>query len=290
MRITYQILLSTFILSCAVDLNAWGSVPFSKYGTIQNVDNYSSNPFYTPDSPYNTRMPTPVYVTGNQIDAPDCQRIVAQLIASICARANNCASLQLSDIRPQAMLQLSKMPNGNYATACAGYLDTEFMKYTNAGSRIETNAKSAFPTINSGVTSYTTNTAAPFTQPIPRWQQEALAREQELLELRAANGETAPKLIRTDFPTTFADLSFEEQVKELAAGYAPYKKSQAYHPIQIVIEKEEQKPAPTPANGQPITKREQVNEQSTVGQEQATDRQPVDDESNPIIIDLTICH
>ena len=76
-------------------------------------------------------MPTPVYATGTDIETADCQQVVAQLIASVCSMANNCATHTLSDIRPTLMLQLSRMPGGNYATACAGYIDTAFDTYKN---------------------------------------------------------------------------------------------------------------------------------------------------------------
>ena len=105
------------------------STPFSKYGVIQNVQNYSSNPFWNPNSPYNQRMPQPVYATGPDITTDECQRIVTSLVTVQCMNLNNCITTELSDIRPTIMLQLSRVSGGNYATACGGYLDGIFNDY-----------------------------------------------------------------------------------------------------------------------------------------------------------------
>ena len=103
------------------------SALMSKDGVIQNVQTYSSNPFWQMGTnSYNQRMPTAIYATGTAIETSECQSIVATLIATQCAMRNNCISTQLSEIRPAIMLQLSRIPNGNYATACGGYIDTAF--------------------------------------------------------------------------------------------------------------------------------------------------------------------
>ena len=92
----------------AVDFPSPGLL--SNYGQIQNVQSYSSNPFNHPDSPYNQRMPVPVYVQGTELTAADCKPVVAGLVAQQCAMMNNCAGKRVSDIRPAIMVQLSNIP------------------------------------------------------------------------------------------------------------------------------------------------------------------------------------
>ena len=120
--------------------------PISQYGLIQNVQNYSSNPFWNPNGPYNQRMPQPVYVQGADLNTADCQRTVGTLVASYCVDNNNCVGMRISDIRPAMMLQLARLPGHNYATSCAGFIDSEFesyvSKYSNAG---PSNSYVAFP-------------------------------------------------------------------------------------------------------------------------------------------------
>ena len=111
MRMYFKTLFAFFASLCGV-ANAYQptSTPFSQYGQIQNVQSYSSNPFWTPGSPYNQRMPQAVYVDGPEINAGDCQRVVSSLVANVCTTINNCSGAQLSDIRPTLMLQLSRHP------------------------------------------------------------------------------------------------------------------------------------------------------------------------------------
>lgn len=216
---------------------AHADTPFSKYGVIQNVQNYSSNPFWNPDGPYNQRMPTAVYATGPDVETSDCQTMVAYLVASECATRNKCISSQLSDIRPAIILQLSRIPNGNYATSCAGYIDTAFDAYVTQNAIAASSANAAFPTA-SGVAPADTDTPPqiqnPYTPKLQDWQREMLERQQELKDLQAANGVTAPHLVRTtEYPTVYADLSFEQRNENATDGYEPFKDNSAYKPIEI---------------------------------------------------------
>ena len=243
MRVNHKILLSFFILSRINLFDAWAAAPLSNYGNIQTVHNYSSNPFWTPDSPYNQRMPTPVYATGADISTSECQQVTANLIAAQCRTLNNCASTRLSDIRPALMMQLSRMPGGNYGTACAGYLDTSFNDYVKKNGHAGTNvANATFPTAtapNPNVntqTFNTINTTQP-TQQKPEWAAEQEQRKQELQALKAASG---AKPVGVDpnaaFPTTYADLSFTERMQNAKEGYEPFKDSSAYKTIKIESE------------------------------------------------------
>ena len=209
--------------------------PFSQYGQIQNVQNYSSNPFWNPNGPYNQRMPQAIYVDGPEINAGDCQRTVSALVANVCATMNNCVGAQLSDIRPTLMLQLSQLPGHNYATSCAGYIDSEFdnyvKKYGHAGVATGTVAFPAATTPSTPNNQIEINN--PFEKPLPQWQQDVIERTQELEKLQASNGGNMGNVAKADFPTTFADLSFEERLNIKAQGYEPYKDKKAYNSIKL---------------------------------------------------------
>lgn len=205
----------------------------SQYGLVQNVQNYSSNPFWDPNGPYNQRVaPTVVYLQGTDLNTEECQRTVATLIAAYCSAVNNCIDLVLSDVRPNIMLQLSRLPGHNYASACSGFIDSEFSsyksKYANAG---PTNRPTPFPT---GTVPTTDPDAYQFKIPNPYeikdedWRIEKKQRERELQYLQSQNGAGSERLARADFPLTAADLSFEERMQNKAAGYAPFKDASPY--------------------------------------------------------------
>ena len=214
----------------------------SQYGLIQNVQNYSSNPFWDPNGPYNQRMPQPVYVQGADLNTGDCQRVVGALVGAYCIQRNNCVGMTLSDVRPDLMVQLSQIPGHNYASACAGFIDSEFSSYVSKYANAAPSAGGvAFPTP-------TTPNAAAFPEPEfkmknpyeikkPVWQQEAEERAKELRDLQAANGAGEVKLAKTAFPTTVADLTVEQRMQNKAVGYEPYAGKSAYQ--QLNIESEE---------------------------------------------------
>ena len=235
MRVNHKISLSFFILSCAISFSALGASPLSKYGNIQTVQNYSSNPFWTPDAPYNQRMPTPVYATGTDIETAECQRVMLNLIVAQCATLNNCVSTHLSDIRPSIVMQLSRMPGGNYSTACIGYLDSTFAdyvkKYGHAGTSIgnATFPNATMPNPNIGSTTFNTQNIAQ----APQWPQAEQQRKQELQALKNASDTVTPGLVATAFPATYDDLSFTERMSNAQQGYAPYKNNSAYKTIKI---------------------------------------------------------
>lgn len=198
--------------------------PFSNYGNIQNVQNYSSNPFWNPNGPYNQRMPQAVYVQGPDVNTGDCQRTVFALITSECATRNNCIDVSIGDVRPTIMVQLSRLPGHNYATACAGFIDTSFdeykSKYANAGNMRTT----GFPTAAAKNTTVTTGNnftiKNPYEIKTAKWEQDMKDREAELKSARASG--------TASFPTTINDYSFTERMQNLATGYEPYKDKSAY--------------------------------------------------------------
>lgn len=119
---------------------------FSDYGQIQNVQKYSSNPFWNPNSPYNQRtIPQPVYVQGTDLNTEDCINVVQSLVSVQCMVRDNCKDTTLADIRPEIMIQLSRLPGNNYVSACAGYLDGVFDSYVKQFSDSVPNHPVAFP-------------------------------------------------------------------------------------------------------------------------------------------------
>ena len=82
---------------------------FSDYGQIQNVQNYSTNPFWSPNAPYNQRVaPQPVYVQGNNVTGEECTRVIQSAVAFQCSARDNCRNTTLADIRPAIRTDLSR--------------------------------------------------------------------------------------------------------------------------------------------------------------------------------------
>ena len=205
---------------------------FSDYGQIQNVQNYSSNPFWSPNSPYNQRLPQPVYVQGADLNTEDCTKVVQSLVSVQCMARDNCKNTSLAEIRPEIMVQLSKLPGNNYVSACAGYLDGIFESYVAQFGNNIPNRQVAFPTATTPNPNINNDGGVIFENPykkqIPKYQQEILERSNELQELQKQNGAGSEHLSATDFPTTYKDLTFTERVNLAAADYAQYKDMNAY--------------------------------------------------------------
>ncbi len=217
------------------------SIPFSKYGQIQNVQNYSSNPFWNPNSPYNQRMPQPIYAQGTDLTTADCQSVVAALIAGFCNTRNACMDDRLDDIRPTLTVQLAALPNHNYVGSCVGYIDTEFQKYRNEHTTAIPTQAVAFPTAttpNPAVKGSEFKIENPLIKQDATWNGEDWEhqmdlRKQELKDLQSQNGAGTEKLARADFPTTAADLTFGQRLANATAGYAPYQGKSAYQQLDV---------------------------------------------------------
>ena len=218
------------------------TTPFSQYGQIQNVQNYSSNPFWNPNAPYNQRPPVPVYAQGPDIDTNDCQSIVSALVASYCASHDNCKDVDVNDARSTITVQLASLPNYNYVTPCAGYIDTEFEHYVSQHSVFTpSSVPVAFPQAQnpgSNIQSGDTAFENPYAPQLPTWNgepwmQEMLQRRQELQNLQSANGGNNPQLTRAEFPKTANDLTFIQRTQNDAAGYAPYAGKSAYETLNL---------------------------------------------------------
>lgn len=171
-----------------VPVSGGASSLFSNYGQIQNVQNYSTNPFWTPDSPYNKKLPQPVYVQGADLTTEDCVNVVQSLVSVQCMVRDNCKETSLMDIRPAVMVQLSNLPGANYVSSCAGYIDSIYEEYVayygnNAPTKIV-----AFPSATTPNPDL--NKAYPFPSPqleVPQWQQEMNQRAEELERLQRQN-------------------------------------------------------------------------------------------------------
>jgi hypothetical protein len=209
---------------------------FSTYGLIQPVNKYSSNPFWNTDSPYNQRMPVPVYATGADLNTGDCNRVVETLVATYCASHNYCTDSRINDIRPTVMVQLSQLPGHNFATSCGGYIDSVFENY-----------QKTYGNMSAGTVQYTTaptvqqtNTAQyknPLQQKPNAYQTGVAERAAELERLQRATT-ASPELGPTDFPKTTADLSFTDRLANTTAGYEPYKDLNPYKTPQFESDEE----------------------------------------------------
>ncbi len=212
---------------------------FSDYGQIQNVQYYSTNPFWTPNSPYNKRMPQPVYVQGADLNTEDCMNVVQSLVYVQCLARDNCRDTSLSDIRPTIMVQLSNLPGNNYVSACAGYIDGAYDAFVKQYGNSIPNRAVAFPdatvpnqniqNINTSPQQYNQNSYQPTNnKKTPDWQSAINERTQELIELQKQNGADSYNLSATDFPATVEDLSFASQVALKTDGYEPFMGKHAY--------------------------------------------------------------
>ncbi len=217
---------------------AYAVAPLSQYGQIQNVQNYSTNPFWSPGQQYNKRiMPSPVYVTGPEVDTQDCQAIVTNLVASQCAVNNNCNGMRVADVRPAIMLELSRMPGHNYASSCAGYIDTAFDTYVKQYANVV--QPSAFPAATGAANIQLQNEFKinnPYAPKVPDWANDVKERAIELQQLQSQNGAGTEHIAKAAFPTTINDVSFADRMENLAAGYAPYKDAKAYNGIKVESE------------------------------------------------------
>jgi len=233
-----------FIIGCFYAVCAYSATSlFSDYGQIQNVQNYSTNPFWSPNAPYNQKIPQPVYVQGNAVTTDECIRVIQSAVAFQCAARDNCRNTQLTDIRPAIIVQLSNLPGKAYGTACAGYLDSVFESYVaqygnNAPTRQVAFPDSTIPNPSINNNSNTIQIKNPYEIKTPQWQQEINERSRELQELQSENGAGNYGLSATAFPTTYNDLSFTNRMANEAAGYAPYKDKSAYKTIEVKNAKE----------------------------------------------------
>ena len=186
---TFKFLLCALLgIVYAAGVNAASSL-FSNYGQIQNVQNYSTNPFWTPNSPYNKKMPQPVYVQGADLKTEDWINVVQSLVSVQCMVRDNCKDTSLSDIRPAVMIQLSNLPGANYVSACSGYIDTIYEEYVAYYGNNAPTQRVEFPTATTPNPDlqYYAFPAANNQPELPKWQKEMNQRAEELERLQKQN-------------------------------------------------------------------------------------------------------
>ncbi|MDE5615545.1 MAG: hypothetical protein K2I81_01790 [Alphaproteobacteria bacterium] len=253
------------------------AAPLSQYGQIQNVQNYSTNPFWSPGQQYNKRiLPTPVYATGPEVTTSDCQNIVTGLISAQCASLNNCSGMRVSDVRPAIMLELSRMPGHNYASSCAGYIDTAFDTYVKQYANAV--QPTSFPTATGAANVQTQNEFKinnPYAPKVPGWANDVKERAIELQQLQSQNGAGAEHIAKADFPTTINDVSFTDRMENLAAGYAPYKDAKAYNGITV------EKPEDALQRQVAILQQQRAIDEITMSRIAYCDKYPLDDKICP---------
>ena len=201
---------------------------FSKEGLVQNVQDYSVNPFYN-TATGTVSTPTMVYVNGPKLAPNDCERAVRSVVENVCSDHNNCRDTKLATVRPDIMVQLSLLPKYNYATSCVGFIDSVYDAYVNRYNYTNNAATSTgFPSVTTASVTATTQKSN-----LPKWKQEYNERDAELRALHAMTAEPVGVPEDAEFPKTFQDLSFQEQNEIKKQGYEPYKDAQAYVPLSI---------------------------------------------------------
>ena len=155
---------------------------------------------------------------------------------------DNCKNTDLSDIRPTVMVQLSNLPGANYVSSCSGYIDEIFESYKRQYGNTLPNRPAAFP--DATVPNPDLNDTGgikfenPYKQQPTKWQIEQKERAEELQRLQAQNGVGDEHLVKTDFPATYADLSFLERLENDRAGLEPFKDLKAYKTLDVKSESE----------------------------------------------------
>ncbi|MCR4917557.1 MAG: hypothetical protein K5912_01270 [Alphaproteobacteria bacterium] len=222
----------------------------SKYGQIQNVQNYSTNPFWSKDSPYNNKVPKPVYAQSVDVKYSDCMLALNSLFASMCSTRNNCVGLELYEVRPTIMVNLASLPGHNYATACAGYIDSAYSDYVKKNGHAGIHADSSFPiAIEANPNAFAGNTSATVSGemfvPKTPYQQGVAERAQELAELHAQTASTSdsPVLAQNYFPGVSGNKTFTERWEDNKAKYKNYGKTKenantAFKPLKVQSQEE----------------------------------------------------
>ncbi|MDR0967971.1 MAG: hypothetical protein LBL75_04085 [Rickettsiales bacterium] len=199
--------------------------PLSQYGQIQNVQSYSSNPFYNMGS-YNQKMPVPIYASGPVVESNECLAVVGALVSQNCSARNNCAGIKLMDIQPSIILGLANINGRNYVSACTGYIENAFTSYMQTAN-LARPENVGFPTPKPATSSI--QAGAEF----PAVKSEYDARADQLAKLQETNGSMDVGLRAADFPMTAADLTFTERLDIKTQGYEPWRNAIAYRRLTI---------------------------------------------------------
>lgn len=138
---------------------------------------------------------TPVVIDKMNINTEKCKSVVSGIIISECSLRNNCKDMSLMDIKPIVMVRLSKIPGGNFISACNGFIDSEFNNYL-----LSQKGGVSFPKAvknNSNLTDFSYK----------------------------SQNYNSNKLTKTDMPKTINDLSFAQRLNNKKKGY------EQWHPV-----------------------------------------------------------
>jgi len=188
---------------------------------IQNVQDYSSNPFWTPGGPYNQQViPTPIFVRGPQLGAAECQSAVASAIWTQCQFRNNCAGLRAEDIRHGVIMELSNRRDANYVGACAAFIEPMFEQFRQqtAGMVRQTGFPAPTRPLNMSQPGPATAGAWSYHNQLPQHELDQEMRQRQMDTLRQQN-EPRPQMFVAQMPMTFDDLSFVERMEITREGF-----------------------------------------------------------------------
>ena len=136
---------------------------------------------------------TPVVIDKMNINTEKCKSVVSGIIISECSLRNNCKDMSLMDIKPIVMVRLSKIPGGNFISACNGFIDSEFNNYL-----LSQKGGVSFPKAvknNSNLTDFSYK----------------------------SQNYNSNKLTKTDMPKTINDLSFAQRLNNKKKGYEQWR-------------------------------------------------------------------
>lgn len=136
---------------------------------------------------------TPVVIDKMNINTEKCKSVVSGIIISECRIRNNCRDMSLKDIKPTVMVRLSKIPGGNFISACNGFIDSEFNNYLFAQK-----AGVSFPKTNN-----TNSNLIDFNYETQNY--------------------SSKKLTKIDMPKTINDLSFAQRLNNKKKGYEQWR-------------------------------------------------------------------
>ena len=210
------------------------------FNTLDNVQNYSSNPAYSTNGPYNQGFPVPVYVKGPRLGAAECQMSVNSAVWTQCAYRNNCANLTADDIRGDVVMELSRRTDANYATACIGYVNGAFNLYRQQMTGLVTPGRfpaggkpAEYPTAQQITNPFT------YENQLPQYEYEQGLRSNQLAAMQTQNA-GRPRLTMEQMPDTFEDLSFAERMAAIQEGWQHPAVGDTYKYGTLNIEKDEE--------------------------------------------------
>ena len=136
---------------------------------------------------------TPVVIDKMNINTEKCKSVVSGIIISECSLRNNCKDMSLMDIKPIVMVRLSKIPGGNFISACNGFIDSEFNNYL-----LSQKGGVSFP--------------------------KAVKNNSNLIDFNyKTQNYNSKKLTKIDMPKTINDLSFAQRLNNKKKGYEQWR-------------------------------------------------------------------